>query len=183
MVSGSESPMCTLILLHRLLNDYPVIALHNRYLGKDTMEQPPRRLNGSTVAPIDVDLGGTWIGMNDSGLLLAITNQETQRLPAPGRSRGLLALDILKDYETAEEAKEHLLDPSIRGLYRTSNFTVLDSQEAWHVVWDRDTHGYPIRKGVYAVSTITVCPGWSGASGPGAYGWTPRSGELGRTSC
>jgi len=163
LVSGSEITVCTLILLHRLLNDYPVVALHNRYLGKDTMEQPPRRLNGSTVAPIDVDLGGTWIGMNDSGLLLAITNQETQRLPEPGRSRGLLALDILKDYETAEEAKEHLLDPSIRGLYRTGNFTVLDSQEAWHVVWDRDTHVYPIRKGVYAVSTITVVPGmeWS----------------------
>ena len=130
MVSGSETTVCTLILLYRMLKDCPVVALHNRYLGKDTVEQPPRRLNGGTVAPLDVDSGGTWIGMNDSGLLLAITNKETQRLPEPGRSRGLLALDILKDIETAAEAKEHLLDPSIRGLYRTSNFTVLDSQEA-----------------------------------------------------
>lgn len=162
-MSGSESPMCTLILLYRLLNDYPVLALHNRYLGKNTVEEPPRRLNGNIVAPLDVDSGGTWIGMNDSGLLLAITNQETQRLPEPGRSRGLLALDILEDYETAEGAKEHLVDPSIRGLYRTGNFTVLDPQTAWHVVWDRDTHVYPIREGVYAVSTITVVPGmeWS----------------------
>jgi len=163
MVSGSEKTVCTLVLLYGLLKDYPVVALHNRYLGKDILERPPRRLNGNTVAPLDVASGGTWIGVNDSGLLLAITNQETQRLPEPGRSRGLLALDILKDHDTAEEAKEHLLDPGIRGLYRTGNFTVLDPQTAWHVVWDRDTHVYPIGKGVYAVSTITVVPGmmWS----------------------
>ena len=163
MVSGSETTVCTLVLLYGLLKDYPVVALHNRYLGKDTLERPPRGLNGNTVAPLDVESGGTWIGVNDSGLLLAITNQETQRLPEPGRSRGLLALDILKDHDTAEEAKEHLLDPGIRGLYRTGNFTVLDPQTAWHVVWDRDTHVYPIGEGVYAVSTITVVPGitWS----------------------
>ena len=162
-MSGSETTVCTLILLYRLLDDYPVVALHNRYLGKDTVEQPPRRLNGNTVAPIDVASGGTWIGMNDSGLLLAITNQETQRLPEPGRSRGLLALDILKEYETAGDAKDHLLDPGIRGLYRTGNFTVLDAQTAWHVVWDRETHIYPIDEGVYVLSTITVVPGmtWS----------------------
>lgn len=163
MVSGSEITVCTLALLYGLLKDYPVVALHNRYLGKDTLEQPPRRLNGNTMAPIDMESGGTWIGVNDSGLLLAITNQETQRLPGPGRSRGLLVLDILKEYETAEDAKEHLLDPSIRGLYRTGNFAVLDQQTAWHVVWDRDTHVYPINEGVHAVSTITVVPGmtWS----------------------
>ncbi len=162
-MSGSESQMCTLVLLYRLLKDCPVVALHNRYLGKDTSEKPPRRLNGNTVAPLDVESGGTWIGMNDSGLLLAITNQESQWLAEPGRSRGLLALDILKDYGTAEEAKERLLDPSIRGLYRTGNFTVLDPQTAWHVVWDRETHVFPIGEGVYAVSTITVVPGmvWS----------------------
>jgi len=101
MVSGSGTTVCTLIILYRLLKDYPVVALHNRYLGKNTLEQPPRRLNSNAVAPIDVDSGGTWIGMNDSGLLLAIINQETQRLPEPGRSRGLLALDTLKDYYTA----------------------------------------------------------------------------------
>jgi len=155
--------VCTLILLYGLLEDYPVVALHNRYLGKDTLEQTPRRLNGGTVAPLDVASGGTWIGVNDSGLLLAITNQETQWLPEPGRSRGLLALDMLKECETAEEAKERLIDPGIRGLYRTGNFTVLDGQTAWHVVWDRETHIYPIDEGVYALSTITVVPGmaWS----------------------
>jgi len=30
-------------------------------------------------------------------------------------------------------------------MYRTGNFKVLDPQEAWHVVWDRDTYIYPIR--------------------------------------
>jgi len=150
--------MCTLIILYRLLDDYPVIALHNRYLGKDTLEHPPRRI-GDIVCPIDVASGGTWIGFNGRGLLLAITNQETQTLEKPGRSRGLLALDILRDCGTAEEAKDLLLDPGTRALYRTGNFVALDAETGHHVVWDVDTYHYVVSPGFYSVGTVTVVPG------------------------
>lgn len=155
--------MCTLILLYGLLSDYPILALHNRYLGKDTLEEPPQRFNGNTVAPLDVASGGTWIGVNDSGLLLAITNQETETLRSPARSRGLLALDLLCACTSAAEARRRLLDADTRAPYRTGNFAVLDADEAWQVVWDRETHVYPIGAGVYPVSTLTVVPGmkWS----------------------
>jgi hypothetical protein len=43
--------MCTFIMLYKLLEDYPVIALHNRYLGRDTMEEPPRSWSGGVYAP------------------------------------------------------------------------------------------------------------------------------------
>jgi hypothetical protein len=154
--------MCTLIVLYRLLCDYPIVALHNRYLGKDTVEESPRRLGG-VVCPIDVASGGTWIGFNEEGLLLAITNQETQTLEKPGRSRGLLALDILRDCATADEARDVLFDPETRKPYRTGNFAVLDAESGHHVVWDTATHHYEINPGLFAVGTVTVVPGitWS----------------------
>ncbi|OGD44983.1 hypothetical protein A3K69_00845 [Candidatus Bathyarchaeota archaeon RBG_16_57_9] len=157
--------MCTLIVLHRLLGNYPVVALHNRYLGKDTVEEPPRR-TGGVVYPVDVASGGTWIGFNDEGLLLAITNQETQNLDKPGRSRGLLALDILRDCATADEARDILLDPASRKPYRTGNFAVLDAEAGHHVVWDAGTHHYPVEPGVFAMGTVTIVPGiqWSDRS-------------------
>jgi uncharacterized protein with NRDE domain len=151
--------MCTLIILYKLLKDYPVIALHNRYLGKDTVEQPPRRI-GDVVCPIDVASGGTWIGFNGRGLLLAITNQETQTLEKPGRSRGLLALDILRDCSTAEEAKDLLLAPSTRAPYRTGNFVVADAETGHHVVWDVETHHLEVGPG----STQWAQLQWSRAS-------------------
>ncbi|MCX6641773.1 MAG: NRDE family protein [Candidatus Bathyarchaeota archaeon] len=115
--------MCTLIILYKLIKDYPIITLHNRYLGKDTLEFPPIR-SGEVTSPIDVASKGTWIGFNRKGLLVAITNQETETLEKPGRSRGLLALDILRNCASAEEAKTLLLEPKVRKPYRSGNFVV-----------------------------------------------------------
>jgi len=149
--------MCTLILLYRLLEDYPVLALHNRYMGRDTVEEPPRRI-GDVVCPVDVSSGGTWIGFNSSGLLLAVTNQETQTLDKPSRSRGLLALDILGGCGTADEAKDVLLDPANRKPYRTGNFAAVDARKAYHVIWDTGTHLFSVTPGAYVMSTITLVP-------------------------
>ncbi len=150
--------MCTFILLYKLLHDYPVIALHNRYLGLDTKEMPPRNRNG-VYCPLDVDSNGTWIGFNHDGLFMAITNQETQTIKNPARSRGLLALDALKECGSSAEAKDYLMDPSIRGFYRPGNFVVADGDDAWHILWDGVTAASKISKGPFAMGVVTMYPG------------------------
>jgi uncharacterized protein with NRDE domain len=150
--------MCTFILLYKLLKDYPVIALHNRYLGLDTLEKPPQGMDYGIFCPIDVASKGTWIGINNDGLLLAITNQETQRLKNPGRSRGLLALDILRDFSSSFEAKESLLNTEVKKLYRSGNFVLADKDTAWHVIWDREVVAWEIKAGPYAVGVVTIIP-------------------------
>ena len=151
--------MCTFIMLYGLLEDYPIVALHNRYLELTTVEKPPQPLTGGVYCPVDVASGGTWIGINKDGLLLAITNQETQSIEKPGRSRGLLALDILRECSSSSEARSYLYDPSIRGLYRPGNFVVADSEEAWHVLWDKQTTDWRITPGPYAMGVVTMYPG------------------------
>ena len=151
--------MCTLIILYKLLNDYPVVALHNRYLGINTKEKPPQSIGDGIYCPIDIESQGTWMGFNRDGLLLAITNQETQTIDQPNRSRGLLALDILRECGTAEEAKEYLMDPSIRPDYRPGNFIVADPTDAWHILWDNVTKAWSLPQGPYAIGVVTKYPG------------------------
>jgi len=99
------------------------------------------------------------MGFNRDGLLLAITNQETQTIDQPNRSRGLLALDILRECSTAAYAKDFLMDPFIRPLYRPGNFLVADSENAWHVLWDHVTKAWSISEGPYAIGVVTKYPG------------------------
>ena len=151
--------MCTFIMLYKLLEDYPVIALHNRYLGLDTMEEPPRSWGGGVYAPYDVESKGTWMGINRDGLLMGITNQETQIIDKPSRSRGLLAVDVLRECASSSEARGFLTDESIRDLYRTGNFVVADADDAYHVLWDAITVTREIKPGPYALGVITRYPG------------------------
>lgn len=139
------------------MDDYPVVALHNRYLNKDTRESPPSKID-QIICPIDIASGGTWVGFNENGLLLGITNQETNKIETPGRSRGLLALDILHKYSDSREAKDFLLKPDTRLPYRRGNFLLVDKKEGWHIIWDKETYYYPIENGCYPIATLTKLP-------------------------
>lgn len=153
--------MCTLIALYGFLVDYPVLVLHNRCLNKGTLEEPSRVFEGRVrvYAPYDVASKGTWIGFNEDGLLVAVTNQETELAEKPARSRGLLAMDLLDGCDSAEEAKGFLTDPDVRWDYRRGNFFVADSESAWHVVWDRETDVRRLDPGGHVVTTLTTFPG------------------------
>lgn len=153
--------MCTFIMLYQILEDYPVIALHNRYLRLNTQEEAPKTQLGGVYCPSDLASKGTWIGLNRDGLMIAITNQETHSNDVPRRSRGILALDVLRECGSSAEAKKYLTDPSIRGYYRPGNFVVADHDEAWHVLWDHFTTAWRIVPGSYSVGTVTMYPGIS----------------------
>jgi uncharacterized protein with NRDE domain len=150
--------MCTFIMLYKLLKDYPVVALHNRYLGLDTIKEPPRSWGNGVYAPFDFASNSTWIGINRDGLLMALTNQETQTIMKPGRSRGLLAVDVLRECASSSEARDYLNDESIRDRYRPGNFVVADSDSAYHVLWDAITITREITPGPYALGVITKYP-------------------------
>jgi uncharacterized protein with NRDE domain len=150
--------MCTLVLLYKMLEEYPVFALHNRYLGLNTIEKPPQNFIDGIFCPVDVESNGTWIGLNREGLFIGITNQETQVLKNPTRSRGLLALDVLRKCVSSDDARDYLMDPSIRNLYRTGNFIIADEFNAYHVLWDSITKSWNIKPGPYAIGTLTIHP-------------------------
>jgi uncharacterized protein with NRDE domain len=100
--------VCTLALYFRVLDDYPLIVAANRDEHYDRPSQTPTLLttDPAIVAGKDLLAGGTWLGMNECGVLVGILNRRLngERDPSSkSRSRGLLCLDLLR-LKTAVEA-------------------------------------------------------------------------------
>jgi len=125
--------MCTLILLRRPGHDWPIILGANRDEAKARPWRPPARHwpdRPEVVAGLDELAGGSWLGVNDHGVVAGILNRHGSLGPAPGqRSRGELVLEAL-DHADAADAADAIaaIDP---GAYRTFNMIVADSRDAF----------------------------------------------------
>ena len=85
-----------------------------------------------TVAGQDTLSGGSWLGVNDHGVVAAVLNRTGSLGPQAGkRSRGELVLDAL-DFADAREAAEAIshLDA---GAYRSFNLVVADNEDAFWI--------------------------------------------------
>ena len=91
--------MCTLIVAWRVFEDTPVCVAANRDEATDRPSIPPhvRDEDGkpTVLAPRDDRAGGTWLGYNDAGVLVAVTNRWVSG--EGERSRGLLVDDCLSE--------------------------------------------------------------------------------------
>ena len=100
--------MCLLVVLHRAHPDSPLVVAANRdeLLARQatTMtvlaDGPPRVLGGR-----DQVAGGTWLAVNEHGLVGALTNRPAAKRDPSLRSRGEWPL-FLARFETAAEAAE-----------------------------------------------------------------------------
>ncbi len=87
--------MCTLIVAWQVFEDVPICVATNRDEATDRPSSPPDVRGGSpaVLAPRDDRAGGTWLGYNEAGVLVAVTNRW---VAGEGeRSRGLLVDDAL----------------------------------------------------------------------------------------
>src|ERR1700682_4747780 len=89
--------MCLLALFFRAVPDAPLVVGANREEFYARGGEPPRLLDGPVraVAGVDPTAGGTWFGVNEHGLVIALTNRIKSQPPARPRSRGLLVRDLL----------------------------------------------------------------------------------------
>jgi uncharacterized protein with NRDE domain len=128
-----EKRMCTVVLLRRPNHDWPLILGANR----DEMAARPAKAPArhwpdrpEVVAGLDVEAGGSWLGVNDAGVVAAMLNRHGTLGRAQGfRSRGELVLEAL-DHADAVEAARALkqLDPRA---YRPFNMIVADNRDAF----------------------------------------------------
>ncbi len=124
--------MCTLIVLHRCFREAPLVLAANRdeYLDRPAEKPALRRVGQRGVlAPRDLQAGGTWLGLNDAGVVAALTNRPCRSPDASARSRGLVVLDAL-GAGSAVEAIE-VLAGAPEGAYNPFNFFVSDAERAF----------------------------------------------------
>jgi uncharacterized protein with NRDE domain len=128
--------MCLLALCYRVVEDAAIVVGANREEFYRRGGEPPRLIDSSAggysaraAAGIDPAAGGTWLGVNEHGVLVAVTNRPKSRPPERPRSRGLLARDLLA-FPTARAAAEHAVRELDRGAYAGCNFLCGDAATA-----------------------------------------------------
>jgi len=127
--------MCTLAILRRPGHPWPLILGANR----DEMKNRPWTAPGrhwpdrpEVLAGRDDLAGGSWMGVNDHGVVAAILNRQGTLGPAQGkRSRGELVLLALDEADAAGAA---LVMSELRpDSYRSFNMVVADNRDAFFV--------------------------------------------------
>jgi hypothetical protein len=126
-------PMCTNVILRRPDHDWPIVLAALRDEMHDRPWLPPRRHwpdRNEVTAGLDQLAGGSWMGLNDSGVVACMLNRTGQLGPAPGkRSRGELVLEALDHADAIDSAMALTeLNPSS---YRPFNMIVADNRDAY----------------------------------------------------
>jgi hypothetical protein len=127
--------MCTLVILRRPGHPWPLVLAANRDEMLDRPWLAPGRHwpdRPEVVAGKDETAGGSWLGLNDHGVVAGVLNRVESLGPAPGmRSRGELVLEAL-DHADASTAANYLsrLDSAA---YRSFNLVIADSRDAFWV--------------------------------------------------
>jgi len=125
--------MCSLIALLQPGQDWPLLLAANRDEMAARPARPPARHwpdRPHVVAGLDLTAGGSWMGLNDDGVVACVLNRVGSLGPANGkRSRGELVLEAL-DHATAGDAAWAMadLDPAA---YRSFNLFVADGERAF----------------------------------------------------
>ena len=127
--------MCTVITLQRPGHVWPLLLAANRDERIDRPWDPPAAYwpgQPDVVGGRDRLGGGTWMGVNGSGVVAAVLNRPGSLGPAAGkRSRGDLPLLALAHPDAASAAA------SIAGLdggaYRSFNMVIADRDAVWFV--------------------------------------------------
>lgn len=121
--------MCVLALYYQSVGNTPILVAHNREELLDRPSQPPRIQSGKprVVCPIDRKAGGTWLGVNQHGLFVAVANRPKAAAPAEPRSRGLLCRDLL-GCRNAREAADLAARELATGAYAGANYVCADAR-------------------------------------------------------
>ncbi|MDI3309141.1 MAG: NRDE family protein [Acetobacteraceae bacterium] len=124
--------MCTVVLLHRPGNPWPLILAANRDERLDREWDAPAAHwpdRPGVIAGRDRMGGGSWMGVNRHGLVAAVLNRPGSLGPAPGkRSRGELPLVAL-DHASAADAAAAISRLDAAG-FRTFNMVLADREAA-----------------------------------------------------
>jgi len=155
--------VCTLTLAWQVFPDAPVVVAANRDERRDRPSEPPRRTEADpvVVAPRDTRAGGTWIGYNEAGVFVGVTNRWVDGLTA-GRSRGLLVADALREPDALSAAR--LVERSVDANdYDGFNLVVADENAAVLFEWGGQLRVTQLEPGVHVVVNTGAALGGGGA--------------------
>ena len=127
--------MCSIILIHRVLSEAPLLIGANRDENKDRPAAGPEILKTgarTVLAPKDLEAGGTWLGTNDKGLFVGITNRFAATRHPERRSRGEVPLLALAQ-ENPQQAVQAIQDESAQS-FNAFHLLLANANDA-RIIW------------------------------------------------
>jgi len=153
--------VCLLVFAWQTESEYPLVVAANRDERLDRPARPlvvlrpsrPRVLGG-----LDEIAGGTWLAVNDRGVVAGLTNR-----PAPGgrdltkRSRGELPL-LAAEQRSADEGVSLLLSTVRAGEYNPAWLLVGDRRALFYVelAADRDPTVRQLAPGIHVLENVAL---------------------------
>jgi len=127
--------MCLIALYVRTVEEAPLVLAAHRDEFFTRPSLPPQIREGSprVLCGTDARAGGTWLGVNEHGLVVAVTNRPKQSAPAASRSRGLLCRDLLL-LASAESAAAEAEAQLAGGCYDGANYLCADRENCFVVL-------------------------------------------------
>ena len=139
-----------------MFEDFPLVLAANRdeHFDRPSAAPTPIASEPKIIAGIDLRAGGTWLGVNDRGVVAGILNRRLNGEIQPGdlRSRGQLCRDLLNCRSSAE-AQAYLANHRLR--YNSFTTVVADGRQA--LVSYNDSDGkiivLPLEPGLHVFSS------------------------------
>lgn len=156
--------MCTLAVYFQVFHDYPVVIVANRdeYLSRPATAPEILTAKPQVIGGKDLKAGGTWLGINQHGVIAGLLNRRAQGGVDPARrSRGLLCLEALR-YRTAGEALDFVRQED-GSAYNPFNLLIVSRREAL-VAYNRADfiETAPLEPGLHLLTNLDVddfeCP-------------------------
>ena len=152
--------MCTVAVALRAHPEYPLVVASNRDEALDRRATGPVRWDGF-VAGRDEQAGGSWLGYNDRGLFIGLTNLwwEDFRRPRP-QSRGDIVTHLLRASSLAD-ARARLRALPIASYGPFNVICATRDGQGFAVGATDHLHWLPLEPGVTVVSNLLPGQPWS----------------------
>jgi len=149
--------MGIIAVYYKKLADAPLLIALNREENPARESLPPKIQSGRprSVCGVDLQAGGTWAGVNQHGLFVAVVNAPRRNLPDEPRSRGLLCRELL-GCQNAEEALDMAHRELLTGCYAGANYVCVDRMSGGIVHGGNDVDVEMFKPGLHILTENRV---------------------------
>lgn len=149
--------MCLIIVGWRVHPAYPLVVAANRdeFYARPTALAAHWPKTPQLIGGRDLEAGGTWLGVSESGRFAAVTNVREPGMPAGQRSRGELPREFLLGKQSAADYAHQIPGETYAGF----NLLISDG-EALYYRTNRHGGTEALAPGIYGLSNHRLDSPW-----------------------
>lgn len=149
--------MCLIVVGWRVHPDYPLVVAANRdeFYARPTASLARWPDAPEVIGGLDLEAGGTWLGITATGRFAAVTNVREPGMATGAQSRGFLTRGFLTGESSAEEYAAEIDGALFSGF----NLLLGDGSTLVYCS-NRDGMPRPLAPGVYGVSNHLLDSPW-----------------------